>query len=84
MQRVGCADVSAVCSLSLHYTLDRPPPDWQGSTGFVTLEMCEKALFPHHAGTITLLCGPPPMLQYACHPNLEKMGFEKGVSVIEF
>jgi hypothetical protein len=26
---------------------------------------------------ITCLCGPPGMIQFACLPNLEKMGFKE-------
>ncbi len=25
--------------------------------------------------TQILMCGPPPMIKYACLPNLEKLGF---------
>ena len=82
--RVRHAEGLPTCRLRVSYTLDRPPDGWTGFTGFINLEMCQEALFPHKMGTITLLCGPPPMLQYACHPNLEKMGFEKGLNVIEF
>jgi cytochrome-b5 reductase len=64
--------------------VDRPPPNWQYSTGFINLEMCKANLFDHKPGTITLLCGPPPMLKFACHPNLEQMGFEKDLNAIEF
>jgi NAD(P)H-flavin reductase len=72
------------CRLKIHYTVDRAPPGWQYSVGFVNLEMCQENLFEHNPGTVTLLCGPPPMLKFACYPNLEKMGFEKGLNVIEF
>jgi cytochrome-b5 reductase len=70
--------------LKVHYTLSTPPDGWKYSTGFLNLEMCQDNLFEYRPGTVTLLCGPPPMIQYACHPNLEKMGFEKGLTSIEF
>lgn len=41
-------------------------------------------LFGNDPGTITLLCGPPPMLKFACYPNLEKLGFEKDLDIFEF
>lgn len=72
------------CRFKLQYTVDRPPEVWPHCQGFINEEMCRNNLFEHAPGTITLLCGPPPMLQYACHPNLDKMGFEKGVSSFEF
>eukprot|EP00543_Licmophora_paradoxa_P007572 CAMPEP_0202454436 /NCGR_PEP_ID=MMETSP1360-20130828/12169_1 /ASSEMBLY_ACC=CAM_ASM_000848 /TAXON_ID=515479 /ORGANISM="Licmophora paradoxa, Strain CCMP2313" /LENGTH=127 /DNA_ID=CAMNT_0049073749 /DNA_START=11 /DNA_END=394 /DNA_ORIENTATION=+ len=61
----------------LHYTLDRPPTTgWNYSTGFVTKEMMEEHLYtPNGKATQTFLCGPPPMIKYACLPNLEAMGF---------
>uniref|UniRef100_A0A286R227 Nitrate reductase [NADH] n=1 Tax=Ulva prolifera TaxID=3117 RepID=NIA_ULVPR len=70
--------------VKIHYTVDRPTPGWKYSSGFIDLDMCERALFRYEPGTISVLCGPPPMLKFACHPNLEKMGFEKGVTSIEF
>ena len=70
--------------LKLHYTVDRPTEGWTYSSGFINEDMCRLSLFEYTPGTITLLCGPPPMLQYACHPNLEKMGFKKDVSSYEF
>lgn len=63
----------------LHYTVDRPPQDWEYSTGFITKEMIEKHL-PAAAGdgsTQMLMCGPPPMIKFACLPNLEALGFKK-------
>lgn len=70
--------------LKIHYTIDRATPGWQYSTGFVNLEMCQDNLFEFQPGTISLLCGPPPMLKFACQPNLEKMGFAKDTTMIEF
>lgn len=63
----------------LHYTLDRPPAQgWKYSTGFINQEMLEKTMpAPAADGSSQILmCGPPPMLKFACIPNLEKMGFK--------
>lgn len=60
----------------LHYTVDRPPASgWKYSTGFVNEEMLEKTMPPVSAdgSTQILMCGPPPMLKFACIPNLEKL-----------
>jgi NAD(P)H-flavin reductase len=27
--------------------------------------------------TICCLCGPPPMIKFACLPNLEKLGYKQ-------
>ncbi|KAG7274826.1 hypothetical protein CRUP_038799 [Coryphaenoides rupestris] len=31
---------------------------------------------PASADVLVVLCGPPPMIQYACLPNLEKLGYK--------
>lgn len=61
----------------LHYTLDRAPPGWKYSTGFIGKEMIEKHLFTPTAGKKVqiFMCGPPPMIKFACLPNLESLGF---------
>ena len=61
--------------LHLHYTLDRPPADWAYSIGFVTAEMIVAHLPPPGEDTIVLMCGPPPMIKFACLPNLKKLGY---------
>jgi len=61
----------------LHYTLDRPPAAWKYSTGFITEEMIKAHLPPPKPSTLVLMCGPPPMVQYACKANLEKLGYTK-------
>ncbi|CAG8522939.1 13426_t:CDS:2 [Ambispora gerdemannii] len=61
------------------YTVDRPPKDWKYSSGFINEELLREHLpgpLPKEQ-TITLMCGPPPMLDYACIPNLVKMGFSE-------
>ncbi|KAI4458277.1 nadh-cytochrome b5 reductase [Holotrichia oblita] len=61
----------------LWYTLDTPPEDWKYSSGFVNDEMLQKHLFSPSPDTIVLMCGPPPMINYACIPNLDKLGYNK-------
>lgn len=62
----------------LHYTLDKADENWKFSTGFVNVDM----LYEHMPGpgpenTLILMCGPPPMIEYACRPNLEKLGYSR-------
>ncbi|XP_051821302.1 NADH-cytochrome b5 reductase 2 [Antechinus flavipes] len=59
----------------LWYTLDRPPNDWKYSSGFINADMIKDHLPPPGDDTIILMCGPPPMIQFACQPNLEKLGY---------
>ncbi|XP_037070361.1 NADH-cytochrome b5 reductase 3-like [Pollicipes pollicipes] len=58
----------------LWYTVDRPGEDWQYSSGFVSAEMIERHLPPPGPDTLVVMCGPPPMVNFACQPNLEKLG----------
>lgn len=33
---------------------------------------------PHPGSqTLILMCGPPPMIKFACLPNLEKLGYSE-------
>ncbi|XP_022829321.1 NADH-cytochrome b5 reductase 3 isoform X1 [Spodoptera litura] len=57
------------------YTLDRPSEGWQYSVGFINDEMISQHLFPPGDDVIVLMCGPPPMINFACNPALEKLGF---------
>lgn len=59
----------------LWYTLDRPKPEWTQGKGFVTDEMITAQLFPPSPSSLVLMCGPPPMVNYACIPALEKLGY---------
>ncbi|KFP83609.1 NADH-cytochrome b5 reductase 3, partial [Apaloderma vittatum] len=59
------------------YTLDRAPENWEYSQGFVNHEMIRDHLPPPQNDVLILMCGPPPMIQYACVPNLDKLGYPK-------
>ncbi|XP_078297442.1 NADH-cytochrome b5 reductase 1 [Panthera onca] len=61
----------------LWFTLDHPPEDWAYSKGFVTADMIQEHLPAPGDGVLLLLCGPPPMVQLACHPNLDKLGYSQ-------
>uniref|UniRef100_A0A0B6Y0A4 NADH-cytochrome b5 reductase n=1 Tax=Arion vulgaris TaxID=1028688 RepID=A0A0B6Y0A4_9EUPU len=60
----------------LWYTLDRPEGDWKYSSGFINDEMIKNHLPPPGPDTIILMCGPPPMINFACIPNLDKLGYK--------
>lgn len=59
----------------LWYTVDRPTEGWKYSSGFINAEMIETSLFPPASDNLVLLCGPPPMINFACIPNLDKLGY---------
>lgn len=56
------------------YTLDQGNPDWKFSTGFIDENMIRNHLPSPSDDTVILMCGPPPMITYACMPNLDKVG----------
>ncbi|GFR51547.1 hypothetical protein Agub_g13966, partial [Astrephomene gubernaculifera] len=62
----------------LWYTVVEPTPEWKYGTGRVTQDMFREHLFAA-AGSerLALMCGPPPMIEYACLPFLKAMGYEK-------
>ena len=68
----------------LWYTLDRPGDDWIYSKGFINEEMVRERLPAPGDETLILICGPPPMVEYACRPNLEKVGFNLSTQVFTF
>lgn len=61
--------------LKVWYTVDQASDSWKFSTGFVKSDMIKEHLHAPGADTITLMCGPPPMINYACVPNLEALGY---------
>lgn len=62
------------------YTVDKGSDSWKFSVGFVNDEMIKENLFPAADDTITVMCGPPPMINFACLPSLEKLGYDKEMS----
>lgn len=61
----------------VYYTLDFPPEKWQHKKGFITDEMIKECLPPPSENPLVFMCGPPPMVEFACKKNLEKLGYEK-------
>ncbi|ETN83515.1 oxidoreductase NAD-binding domain protein [Necator americanus] len=58
------------------YTVDQPSPNWKFSTGHVNDQMIKEHLSPPSEDAAVLLCGPPPMVNFACIPNLDKLGYD--------
>jgi len=60
----------------LWFTVDKAPEEgWRFSEGFVNEEMITEHLPPPADDTLILMCGPPPMINFACNPNLDKIGY---------
>ncbi|KAL2339838.1 hypothetical protein Fmac_007778 [Flemingia macrophylla] len=50
--------------------------EWEYSVGFITESILREHV-PHASpDTLALTCGPPPMIQFAVQPNLEKLGYD--------
>lgn len=62
-------------NFKLWYTLDKPPDGWPYSSGFINDTMLKEHMPPPGPDTQILMCGPPPMINFACIPNLEKLGY---------
>lgn len=59
--------------------------EWKYSTGFVTEEILrEHVPIGGSEDTLALACGPPPMIQFAVTPNLEKMNYDISNSLLLF
>lgn len=67
---------------NLWYTLDHAPEDWKYSKGFINADMIQQHLPPAGLDTQILICGPPPMIKFACDPALEKLGFTPDMKLI--
>ncbi|XP_058859080.1 NADH-cytochrome b5 reductase 2-like [Acipenser ruthenus] len=59
----------------LWYTLDKPPQGWKYS--FINADMIKDHMQPPADDVLILMCGPPPMIQFACQPNLGKQGYKQ-------
>jgi len=58
------------------YTVDKASDSWKYSTGFVNADIIKDHLEPPSKKTLVLMCGPPPMINYACIPNLDALGYD--------
>ncbi|KAG8438592.1 hypothetical protein GDO86_004960 [Hymenochirus boettgeri] len=59
----------------LWYTLDKAPENWDYSEGFVNEDMIKTFMPAPSNDVLILMCGPPPMIQYAINPSLDKLGY---------
>jgi len=59
----------------LWYTLDRPASDWKYSVGYVNADMIGDHLPKPADDVLIVMSGPKPMMNCACVPNLEKLGY---------
>jgi nitrate reductase (NAD(P)H) len=73
--------------LKVWYVVDqvkRPEEGWKYSVGFVTEDVLREHVPEGGDDTLALACGPPPMIQFAVSPNLEKMKYDMANSFVVF
>ncbi|XP_018849615.2 nitrate reductase [NAD(P)H]-like [Juglans regia] len=57
---------------------------WHYSVGFITESILREHIPEGTEDTLALACGPPPMIQFAVQPNLEKMNYDIKNSLLLF
>ncbi|XP_047319660.1 nitrate reductase [NADH]-like [Impatiens glandulifera] len=57
---------------------------WKHSVGFISETIVRDHIPGPSEDTLALTCGPPPMIQFAVQPNLEKMGYDVKESLLVF
>ncbi|QCE00392.1 nitrate reductase [NADH] 2 [Vigna unguiculata] len=58
------------------YVVETAREGWEYSVGFITETIMREHLPEASRDSLALTCGPPPMIQFAVQPNLEKMGYD--------
>ncbi|XP_014504767.1 nitrate reductase [NADH] 2 [Vigna radiata var. radiata] len=58
------------------YVVETAKEGWEYSVGFITETIMREHLPEASRDSLALTCGPPPMIQFAVQPNLEKMGYD--------
>ncbi|XP_048331677.2 nitrate reductase [NADH] [Ziziphus jujuba] len=67
------------------YVVQEPIKEgWQYSVGFITESILREHIPEGSDDTLALACGPPPMIQFAVQPNLEKMKYDVKDSLLVF
>ncbi len=64
---------------TLWYTVDRGDDEWKYSKGFINDTMLSEHMPPPSDETLICICGPPPMIKFACIPNLDKLGYTESM-----
>ncbi|MED6182977.1 nitrate reductase NADH 2 [Stylosanthes scabra] len=62
--------------LKVWYVVEKAREEWEYSVGYITESVLREHVPEGSQGTLALACGPPPMIQFAVQPNLEKMGYD--------
>ena len=63
------------------FTLDNPPTQWKGATGFISEDMLRQFLPDPRDSTVVFLCGPP-MMEFKVRQALLSLGYNKKQIII--
>lgn len=63
---------------------EMPKEGWKYSVGHITESILREHVPPASEDCLALTCGPPPMIQFAVQPNLEKMKYDIKNSLLVF
>ena len=66
------------------YVVEKANEGWKYSSGFITEAILREHIPAGSEDVLALACGPPPMIQFAVNPNLEKMGYDIKDSLLVF
>jgi cytochrome-b5 reductase len=62
----------------LWFTIDKSVlSNWNYDIGFVNSKLIAAHLPAPSDDTMILMCGPPPMINFACNPSLDELGYTK-------
>lgn len=66
------------------HVLSNPGDGWQGERGRVNKSIIQKYSFPPHERNVSLLCGPPMMIQKVVLPALKEWGYKEDRNLFGF
>nr|XP_033774151.1 NADH-cytochrome b5 reductase 1 isoform X2 [Geotrypetes seraphini] len=66
----------------LWFIVEKAPAEWQYSEGFVNASVIKDHLPAPAEDTLILMCGPPPMIQMACNPGLDMLGYPQNLRFV--
>lgn len=71
--------------LEVWYVVKEPEREgWEYSVGYITESILREHIPEGSDDSLALVCGPPPMIQFAVQPNLEKMNYDIKNSMLVF
>ena len=72
----------------LFHTVDRlsssERSEWKFAVGRIDEALLRQHLFPPTPECVCFVCGPPPMMELAVFPSLDKCGFDRAKQVLDF